>query len=147
MCDPDNMVLALPLECFGSPFPIPCPTHGWRDLGPAPSLLRRSYLFLMTQALPGLSPGAACLGPMSICQMLTWEGLSQMWEEFLLRGTLKPLGTHTVEVRGNCWGSAAGSGARGRAPADSTMPLPLPTSSQGLVTPRQEFSGPWSPLC
>lgn len=53
--------------------------------------------------------------------MLVCEDLSQMWEA-LFTQLLKPVGAHTVEVKGNRWNSAAGSGARGRHPEDSTHP-------------------------
>lgn len=57
LCGPDNITLALPLECFGSSFLIYSRSYSlWWDLGPTWSLLGLSYLFLVTQALPRLSP-------------------------------------------------------------------------------------------
>lgn len=67
---------------LASSFPIPCPTHGWRDLGPTWSLLGGSYFFLITQAWPRLAQPWGSL--LRIDQMLTCEALSQMWG-FLLR--------------------------------------------------------------
>lgn len=117
---------------------------GGMDLGPTWPLLGASYFFLITQAWPRLSPGAACLGLTRIDQMLTCEALSQMWG-FYSGKTLEPIGTHTVQVRSNSWGSTAGqkqeAGLLQIAPCPSPiLPAPklrshLDSVFRALVTP------------